>query len=284
MYVCPFIHLSLPDSFQDLYKVFTSLDRIFALLHNRQENISYKKLKTSIQQMTRKDFKLGYIKQIKTLFPEAYKVEWNHKLSDYELSVQLKEKMTPEIIKSRSKIFYESLVLKCKNGADSIQESELPSQPKTENMTVSQVLKKFPISSENSKPAAPAVLRKSVSESLKNVSKSVIDKVLMREGMAASRSCTTGEQTGIDKNRLQKLARFLKNLFVAEGKQALMLKYVLSKSMASIAVPIDVTLKDINELEVISKKWVMQVKSKGDDYLKLNMDTNFEEIIAVIRC
>ena len=113
-------------------------------------------------------------------------------------------------------------------------------------MKVSQVLKKFPINSENSKPAAPAVLRKSVSESLKNVSKSVIDKVLMNEGMTASRSCTTAaEQTGIDKNRLQKLARCLKNLFVAEGKQALRLEHVLSKAMASISVPIDVMLKAV---------------------------------------
>lgn len=273
---------SLPEDFQDIYEVFISVDRIIALLHNRKETITYEQIKKSMQEMTRKNFPLSYMMQIKSVLPEGYKVYWNPRLQDYEFTVELKGKLSPTILESRHKLLYKRLLSKLKSGCDSIQESEFPPPSKKGNMTVSQVLKKFPINSENSKPAAPAVLRNSVSKSLKNVSKGVIDRVLMREAMAASRSSNTGEQTRIEKCRIQKMARILRQLYVTEGKQALTLEYVLIKLKESTAVPVDVMLKDIKELEVISKKWVMQVKSKGDVYLKLNMDTNFDEILAVI--
>ena len=43
------------------------------MLHNRKEIITVEKLKTAVQQMMRKDFSLSYLKQIKTVFPAAYR-------------------------------------------------------------------------------------------------------------------------------------------------------------------------------------------------------------------
>ena len=43
------------------------------MLHNRQEAITFEKLKVAVQQMLRKSFTVGYLKQIKTVFPEAYR-------------------------------------------------------------------------------------------------------------------------------------------------------------------------------------------------------------------
>ena len=43
------------------------------MLHNRKEVITVDKLKAAVQQMMRKDFNLSYLKQIKTVFPEAYR-------------------------------------------------------------------------------------------------------------------------------------------------------------------------------------------------------------------
>ena len=43
------------------------------MLHNRKEAITFEKLKVAVQQMLRKTFTVGYLKQIKTVFPEAYR-------------------------------------------------------------------------------------------------------------------------------------------------------------------------------------------------------------------
>ena len=48
---------------------------ITAMLHNRKEAITFEKLKAAVQQMLRKTFTVGYLKQIKTVFPEAYRSE-----------------------------------------------------------------------------------------------------------------------------------------------------------------------------------------------------------------
>ena len=43
------------------------------MLHNRKEIITVEKMKTAVQQMMRKDFNMAYLKQIKTVFPSAYR-------------------------------------------------------------------------------------------------------------------------------------------------------------------------------------------------------------------
>ena len=43
------------------------------MLHNRNETITFEKLKVAVQQMLRKNFNVSYLKQIKTVFPEAYR-------------------------------------------------------------------------------------------------------------------------------------------------------------------------------------------------------------------
>lgn len=50
-------------------------EQITAMLHNRKEAITFEKLKVAVQQMLRKTFTVGYLKQIKTVFPEAYRFE-----------------------------------------------------------------------------------------------------------------------------------------------------------------------------------------------------------------
>ncbi len=48
-------------------------ETICALLHNRQEIITVEKLRNGVQQQLRKNFSMDYMKQIKTIFPAAYK-------------------------------------------------------------------------------------------------------------------------------------------------------------------------------------------------------------------
>ena len=78
---------------------------------------------------------------------------------------------------------------------------------------------------------------------------------------------------GFLKNYVANMGQIAKKL----GKSSI---YEAALKLCSLLVTL---LKDIDQLEVISKKWVIQVKSKGDDYLKMNMDSSFKEIIAVIQ-
>jgi len=84
--------LPLPYTYKFLAEVFRCTDTITAMLHNRKEIITVDKMKVAVQQMMRKDFSVSYLKQIKTVFPAAYRYAWENiigrygkKLSDFEL-------------------------------------------------------------------------------------------------------------------------------------------------------------------------------------------------------
>ena len=98
--------LPLPGSFKYLDDIFRCTEQIVAMLHNRQEIITFDKLKTAVQQMMRKSYNIGYLKQIKTVFPEAYKFAWENvvgrygkKLAEFELNISVNIKYKEDIIK-----------------------------------------------------------------------------------------------------------------------------------------------------------------------------------------
>ena len=65
--------LPLPFSYKFLEEVYRCTEQISTMLHNRNETITFEKLKVAVQQMLRKNFNVSYLKQIKTVFPEAYR-------------------------------------------------------------------------------------------------------------------------------------------------------------------------------------------------------------------
>jgi len=128
----------LPYTYKFLAEVFRCTDTIAAMLHNRKEIITVEKLKTAVQQMMRKDFSLSYLKQIKTVFPSAYRYAWENilgrygkKMADFELHMAVNmdykkemvgqaepnrekpstaERLGPQGIVERKNIFHNSLV------------------------------------------------------------------------------------------------------------------------------------------------------------------------------
>ena len=64
----------LPFSYKFLEEVFRCTEQISTMLHNRRETITFEKMKVAVQQMLRKNFNVSYLKQIKTVFPEAYRL------------------------------------------------------------------------------------------------------------------------------------------------------------------------------------------------------------------
>ncbi|XP_016906619.1 DNA replication factor Cdt1 [Apis cerana] len=64
--------LPLPYHYRFLAEAFRCLDTISAMLFNRKETITFKKLKPAIQELLRKNFTLEHLAQIKTIYPDAY--------------------------------------------------------------------------------------------------------------------------------------------------------------------------------------------------------------------
>ncbi|XP_076649979.1 chromatin licensing and DNA replication factor double parked [Halictus rubicundus] len=64
--------LPLPYHYRFLAEAFRCVDTVSAMLFNRKETITFKKLKPAVQELLRKNFTLEHVAQIKTLYPDAY--------------------------------------------------------------------------------------------------------------------------------------------------------------------------------------------------------------------
>lgn len=64
--------LQLPYKYRYVLEMFMAVDSICAMLHNRNEKITFKKLKPAVQRAMRKNFHESHLAQIKQLYPDAY--------------------------------------------------------------------------------------------------------------------------------------------------------------------------------------------------------------------
>ncbi|XP_053972008.1 DNA replication factor Cdt1 isoform X1 [Hylaeus volcanicus] len=64
--------LPLPYKYRFLAEAFRCVDTVSAMLFNRKEVITFKKLKPAVQELLRKNFTLEHVAQIKTIYPDAY--------------------------------------------------------------------------------------------------------------------------------------------------------------------------------------------------------------------
>ncbi|KAK7075003.1 replication licensing factor Cdt1 [Halocaridina rubra] len=64
--------LVLPYKYRFAKEVFRVVDTVVSLLHNRQEVITFSRLKSAVQEMLRRTFYERYLGEIKTVFPLAY--------------------------------------------------------------------------------------------------------------------------------------------------------------------------------------------------------------------
>ncbi|XP_078043063.1 chromatin licensing and DNA replication factor double parked [Augochlora pura] len=64
--------LPLPYHYRFLAEIFRCIDTVSAMLFNRKETITFKKLKPAVQELLRKNFTLEHVAQIKTIYPNAY--------------------------------------------------------------------------------------------------------------------------------------------------------------------------------------------------------------------
>ncbi|XP_043474201.1 DNA replication factor Cdt1 [Leptopilina heterotoma] len=64
--------LALPYNYRFLAEVFRCIDTVTAMLFNRNEKITFKKLKPAVQELLRRNLNLDHIAQIKNIYPNAY--------------------------------------------------------------------------------------------------------------------------------------------------------------------------------------------------------------------
>ena len=99
--------LVLPYKYKILFEFFQSLDTVVSMLFNRKEIISWNKVEHSVREITRKEFNVNHLSQIKHIFPDAYEYRQesnivsfseSHKCSKYELTILpiLKKEKTAE--------------------------------------------------------------------------------------------------------------------------------------------------------------------------------------------
>lgn len=136
--------LQLPYNYRLLAEIFRYIDTVSAMLFNRKELITFKKLKPAVQELLRRNVTLEHLAQIKTIYPDAYnfhqekvksfgstskqdkyeliltpnvqevKSDSNERNDDNVLQTANDVSMSPAILLQRKRKFYEILLDKVK--------------------------------------------------------------------------------------------------------------------------------------------------------------------------
>ncbi|XP_053606454.1 DNA replication factor Cdt1 [Plodia interpunctella] len=115
--------LPLPHQYRFLAELFRGMETVVALLYNRNEKITFAKLKPSIQEMLKRNFTEKHLAQIKHLVPDFYNYEVQkiknfststHKEA-YELIITPNfpndiKVMNPSVLLERRRYFYDTLL------------------------------------------------------------------------------------------------------------------------------------------------------------------------------
>ncbi|XP_013190757.2 DNA replication factor Cdt1 [Amyelois transitella] len=119
----PSTSLPLPHQYRFLAELFRGMETVVALLYNRNEKITFAKLKPSVQEMLKRNFTEKHLAQIKNLVPDFYNYEVQkiknfstsaHK-DAYELIISPNfpndiKVMNPSVLLERRRFFYDTLL------------------------------------------------------------------------------------------------------------------------------------------------------------------------------
>ncbi|CAB3238039.1 unnamed protein product [Arctia plantaginis] len=115
--------LPLPHHYRFLAELFRGMETVVALLYNRNEKITFAKLKPSVQEMLKRSFTQKHLAQIKHLVPDFYNYNVqkmknfsasSHK-EEYELVISPNfpndiKNMNPSVLLERRRYFYDILL------------------------------------------------------------------------------------------------------------------------------------------------------------------------------
>lgn len=115
--------LPLPHQYRFLAELFRGMETVTALLYNRNEKITFNKLKPSVQEMLKRNFNEKHLAQIKHLVPDFYNFEVQ-KIKNFSTSSQKEtfelvispnfpndiKVMNPSVLLERRRYFYDTLL------------------------------------------------------------------------------------------------------------------------------------------------------------------------------
>ncbi|XP_049873944.1 DNA replication factor Cdt1 [Pectinophora gossypiella] len=114
--------LPLPHQYRFLAELFRGMETVVALLYNRNEKITFNKLKPSVQEMLKRNFTEKHLAQIKHLVPDFYNFEIQKIKSfatsqkdSYEMIITPNfptdiKIMNPSVLLERRRYFYDTLL------------------------------------------------------------------------------------------------------------------------------------------------------------------------------
>ncbi|XP_034831650.1 DNA replication factor Cdt1 [Maniola hyperantus] len=121
--LAPSSSLPLPHHYRFLAELFRGMETVVALLYNRNEKITYNKLKPSVQEMLKRNFTEKHLAQIKHLVPDFYnfEVQKNKSFSNtsnkesFELMISPNfpndiKIMNPSVLLERRRYFFDILL------------------------------------------------------------------------------------------------------------------------------------------------------------------------------
>ncbi|KAG7295982.1 hypothetical protein JYU34_021074 [Plutella xylostella] len=115
--------LPLPHQYRFLAELFRGMETVVSLLYNRNEKITFAKLKPSVQEMLKRNFTEKHLAQIKQLVPDFYNFEvqkvklinTSSQKESYEMVVTPNfpndiKAMNPTVLLERRRFFYDTLL------------------------------------------------------------------------------------------------------------------------------------------------------------------------------
>ena len=300
----------LPESHKLLLQFFKACETAVQMLTNRNEVITFLKIKRAIETITKRNFGINNLKQIQTVFQAAYTFSWERVLGrfgkkgnefelhmsfnlDYKAENPNTAKFSPQDKVEREDMFYDSLKSIYRKLKDvAIPETDFPMVPLVEKVTTAaQILEQtrslFEISprarTNDDKIDTPKPAAKPCKE-LHGLPEKLVQKVLLKEAKKAEREMfhdKDREQKIKRLRRLPGLARMLKNTFTSENRAALPFDMVLEKVQFSYPghLPTDVLNTDLRYLMEITKAWVENPSVQGVEYLKLDKTLDVNEVV-----
>ncbi|KAK0046376.1 DNA replication factor Cdt1 [Biomphalaria pfeifferi] len=88
--------LTLPYTYKTLEGVHQSVEQVVSMLHNRSEICTFSKLQTAVQNITRKNFEMKALGQIKTIVPDTYIYRQEKNIPQYGMQLSSNYQLTVE--------------------------------------------------------------------------------------------------------------------------------------------------------------------------------------------
>ncbi|XP_019850046.1 PREDICTED: DNA replication factor Cdt1-like [Amphimedon queenslandica] len=279
-------NLQLPYRYRLLKEKFRCANVALSMLENRKETCTFRKLKKAVEEMTRRNFEMKDIAQMKYLFPESLvlRQEKNvpgsltkEEFNNYQLTISSNIiKWSPTVLLEREKIFHDKLLSQTKmhhqaylsslkppvyvpddklcnwhvkfelGSVPDPPEAEIPRPPVNESYnSASDLLKQTELKLSSRVKTALEKLNKESPQSsespipeatptgiLKGVSPALIERIRKKEATKAAIAMTRSDETEkqlIMLSRLSEMCRIIRQLFVTEGKAAILWSHLLQK-------------------------------------------------------